>query len=469
MMKKYLTIRQFSAATKLFKLAGGALWWRVGTGKTRVLLSIFAMIAKSDPDRKHNFVVICRRAAFYDWKNEVKKLKLDWNAYALDNLDLHYRSIPNRTTIYFVSHGMLTRNTGVQLGNISSTLSGIAFDEGFLFKNPASQHTKIANKLSERIQNAFVLSGSIMTAKDLTDVFGQLYAINRHTVLGRTLTEFRSKYMTKLQIGTFPILTPKRGAAHKVAVKVRNVASVFFPKDGQREILQSLQSIPASPIQLQYFKQLKEEWGISLKGEDGKEEIQDFKNAPTLIVKAQQISDGWIKSRTGVAIKIASPKLDMLVDKIRELIQCGEKQIIVWCAFRLSVETVLQRLQNEKKLLDPRSIIGMHGGLPFDTSAWAKRGRVAVATCASGSSVNHFSQCAYAIYYSQDFKWLNLQQSMGRTDRHDSVHDRCYYHFLHTKSSLDSFVYKTVQSSRRAETELIDYAKLRQWVNNSTN
>ena len=462
-MKQYLTPRQFKAASKLHELGGGALWWRVGTGKTRVLLSIFAMIANADSERKHNFVVVCRRAAFFDWINEVKKLKLDWNAYALDDLDLHYRSIPSRTTIYFVSHGMLTRGTGDQLRNVSSTLSGIAYDEGFLFKNPASQHTKIANQLSGRIQNAFVLSGSVMTAKDLTDVFGQLYAINRHTVLGRTLTDFRSKYMAQLQIGAYPMLIPKKGAATKVAVKVRAVSSVYFPKDGQREILQSVQKVPASPMQLKLFKQLKQEWAVDLKGEDGVEETQDFKNAPTLIIKAQQISDGWLKGLDGKIVSIDSPKLESLVDKVKELIECGEKQIIIWCAFRHSVERILQRLQNEKAFKS-LGIIGMHGSLPFDTNLWNKGGSIAVATCASGSSVNHFSQCAYAIYYSQDFKWLNLQQSMGRTDRHDSTHDKCYYHFLHTKFSLDRFVYKTVQASRRAESELIDYAKLKQWI-----
>ena len=465
MVKNHLTVRQYKAATKLYELGGGALWWRVGTGKTRVLLSIFAMIAKSDADREHNFVVVCRRAAFYDWISEVKKLGLDWNTYAVDELTHHYRSLPFRTTVFFVSHGMLSRKTGDQLLEVASTITSIGFDEGFLFKNPSTKHTKIANRLSTRIGYPYVLSGSIMTARDLTDVFGQLYAINRHTVLGRTLTEFRSRYMTSLQVEAYPILIPKKKAMTKVAVKVRAVSSVYFPKDGQREILQSVQNVPASLMQLKLFKQLKQEWSVVLKGEDGKEEIQDFKNAPTLIVKAQQISDGWLKAKGGASIKIDSPKLEMLVDKVKELITCGEKQIIIWCAFRHSVERVLQRLQNEKKLVDPRGIIGMHGSLPFDTSSWSKHGRIAVATCASGSSVNHFSQCAYAIYYSQDFKWLNLQQSMGRTDRHDSTHSKCYYHFLHTKSSLDRFIYRAVQASRKAETELIDYAKLKQWIN----
>lgn len=463
MMKENLTPRQAKAVTKLLSLPSGALWWRVGTGKTRVLLYIFAMIAKLDSNHCHNFVVICRRAAFHDWIDEVKKLKLKWNTYATDDLELYYRSMPLRTTIYFVSHGMLTRKTGEQLNQYASTISGIAYDEGFLFKNPASQHTKVANGLSKKICRSYILSGSIMTARDLTDVFGQLYAINCHTILGRTLTDFRTEYMTKLQIGAYPMLVPRKGASNKIAVKVRPVCSVFFPKDGQREILQSVQKINASPVQLEYLQQLKQEWAVVLKGEDGKEETLEFKNAPSLIVKAQQISDGWLKSPNGTVVRFDSPKLDMLIDKIRELILCGEGQIIVWCAFRHSVERVLQRLQNENDLRKLTSI-GMHGGLAFDIDRWNRNGSIAVATCASGSSVNHFSQCSHAIYYSQDFKWLNLQQSMGRTDRHNSVHTKCFYHFLHTKSSLDSFVYRTVQASRKAEVELIDYAKLKQWI-----
>lgn len=447
-----LTKRQKKAAAKLYRNQGGCMWWRVGQGKTRIAYKWFAMIAKV----KSIFVVVCRREAFGDWVDEARKCKLPWTVVDYEK-DLCKSA---NTKVWLVSHGMLSSLLSSLL-EYEYQIEAIVFDEGFLYKNAGTLHCKAAHRLSEAIGKAAILSGSVMTAKNLEDVFGQLYAINRESTVARTLTDFRGKYMARFQIGENPQairFTGKRGATQIVARKVRPIASTYFPNDEARRIIEDIHPIEATSQQRDLIQRLKEEYFISLKGKD-----LELRNAPSVIVKCQQISDGWIKMHDDSIINIPSGKLAYLVSKVAELVSCGER-VVIWCAFKHSVELILQSLQRLKL-----NAYGLTGGKSFDVVGWKRNGQVAVCTEASGSSINHFSNCAYAIYYSMDYSWRNLVQSRGRTNRFDSTHTSCFYYYFHLRGSLDRFVYRTALSSGSKEKELIDLASgVKSWLAKTT-
>lgn len=444
-----LSPKQLKTATRLYRKGGGAIWWRVGTGKTRVAYAWFAMIAKHC-EILPRFIVVCRREAFTDWTNELKKMDLPWRTWVVDKeLDI-YDVRTTRPLVFLVSHGMLAKLLDSFL-DYSAMVRGIAFDEGFLYKNPQTKHCKAANRLSEAIGKAIVLSGSVMTARDLTDIYGQLYCINRHQSVARTLTEFRSRFLYRFQIN--PNASSQavawraaKGAGERITRLIKPLSSFYFPTNDQRKVVTDIKGIGATPDQLRAFRELKEFYELSLKGR-----TIELKNAPSVIIKCQQISDGFV-NLDGRHIAFTSAKMEWLISKVMELIAYGER-VIVWCAFRYTVQMILQRLQKLKV-----KAYGMTGGNPFDMQGWHRNGQVAICTVGSGSSVNHFKDVAYAIYYSHSFRWLDMQQSRGRTNRADSTHLTCFYYHLHTIGSLDSFVYKTVLSSQNSESEIIQHA-----------
>lgn len=457
-----LTKRQKKAASKLYHNQGGAIWWRVGQGKTRIAYKWFAMIAKV----KSVFIVVCRREAFGDWKDEAIKCRLSWTVVDYEK-DLCKSA---NTKVWLVSHGMLSSLLPSLLEH-EYQIEAVCFDEGFLYKNKQTLHCEAAHKLSEAVGKAAILSGSVMTAKNLEDVYGQLYAINQENIIARTLTDFRSKFMVRFQIGTNPQairFTGGRGSTALVARKIRPITSTYFPSDTARRIIEDIHPIEPTPQQTDLIHRLKEEYFISLKGKN-----LELRNAPSVIVKCQQISDGWIKMhdtmkmgaivKRGEIISIPSGKLAYLISKVAELISCGER-VVIWCAFKHSVESILQSLQKLKL-----NAYGLTSGRTFDVAGWKKNGQVAVCTEASGSSINHFSNCAYAIYYSMDYSWRNLVQSRGRTNRFDSQHKSCFYYYFHLRGSLDRFVYRTALSSGSKEKELIDLtAGVKSWLVKNT-
>lgn len=454
-----LTNRQRKAVHSFLRKKGGACWWRVGTGKTRITFAWFALVAKlhykSFPSVLPRFMVVCRREAFNDWHEEMVKLGLKWRVREVECDDDLYEIKTAKPLVYLISHGMLAKLKESLLDS-GSMIQAIAFDEGFLYKNATTQHCKAAHRISKAVGQAVILSGSVITAKNLEDVFGQLYAINKHQIFARTLTDFRSKFMFEFAIN--PERLPnaikqvaKAGSLKRISTQIGAVANLYFPDNSQRRIVSDVRRIPATDAQSTHFKSLKEFLEIQIE-EKG---LMYLKNTPSAIIKCQQISDGFVRWGEET-IAVPSAKMKYLLGQIAELLSCGEK-VVIWCAFQHSVTLILQALQ--KSMRSVRSY-GMHGSLPFDAIGWKRNGQVAVATAASGSSVNHFRDCGYAIYYSHSFRWLDMQQSMGRTDRHDSPHQTCYYYYLQTIGSLDSFVYQTVFSSKRLEKNFIADAVL---------
>lgn len=462
-----LSKQQRRAVRKLRRNQGGAVWFRVGEGKTRITYAWFATIAKRCERLGITplFVVVCRRKAFYDWKQEAVKLGLKWRVC---DFEIFLGRLSSRPTVFLVSHGMLHK-VEPELRDYTGLVQAAALDEGFLYKTPQTLHCKAANKLASRVGRACILSGSVMTARNLEDIYGQFYAINKHedVNLGRTLTEFRSRFMFKLHINPkqphqFKFVNAAR-AVKQVAGLVRPLASIYLPRS-PRTIRNSTCRVDGHARQLKAFDMLRNEYWYH-----NKKVTLELKNKPSVIIKAQQVSDGFMHLGKDPQTKLdrgtiyfPSEKLGYLIDKVAELIACGER-CIVWTAFNESVDIILHQLQKEFPKTKHR-FYGFTGNRRFDQAGWQRNGLVAVATTDCGSSVNHFAQVQHAIYYSMSFKWLSLQQSQGRIDRKDSRHSVCYYYYLYTKQSLDEFVHQTAIASGKAEKDFIDYTQVNLWL-----
>lgn len=463
-----VTPKQLMARDKLVAGNGGVVWWRVGTGKTRIALSWFALNAKIKK-APCNFLVVCRREAFRDWLDELRKVGLNWFYMELESAEQFDCSLlkSSKSTMYVMSHGKLERMSD-ELRNVAIMFDAVVYDEGYLYKNSQSQRCKSAHLVSNAVGKAAILSGSVMTARNTEDVYGQLYAIDRQGPIGRTLTDFRSRYRYQLKITNDagyrgPRFVNRARSFSSITTAIRGICSIYFPANNQRRIVEATRVCSASRAQARAFQELREFYSLSLKGKE-----LEIKNVPTLITKCQQISDGFIQIPTDIGglkpqlevVSILSAKLDYLSSQVDELLACGEK-VVIWCAFRESVRLVLHRMQKD---FPNCGCYGMMGGSKFNRDGWMKNGNIFVATEASGSSFNSLRDCAYAIYYSMDFHWLHLQQSMGRTNRKDSLHQTCFYNFLQTEGSMDDHVLRIVRSSSKEEQMLLTQAAIKSWL-----
>lgn len=439
---------QNRAVDKIVASRGGVAWWKVGEGKTRIGLFTFATLQNI---YGWNLPSIClcvvRRRAFYDWRAEITRCFPGASIYE-DSLPIHPPS--SQPVFLLISHAMLDRDYEILHAN--KLIRFVILDELWLYANNKTARFKAAYFLTNS-RIAVGLSGTIMKARDTCEIFNQMQVLHKQRYLATNLTKFRTEYqkcrLRELESGVMiPKNTPRKGAYRSIMRRLEEVADVNFPK-GHRVIHEQFHSVPPTKKQTQYFHELQETYSVDDLG-------LEYNHAIVIGIKAQQISNGWIAGKDGVIHAVPSLKPEKLAEELDDIIAAGERAV-VWCAFRYDVEMLADYLKVAS--------LQMLGGVDFDVERWNHpESRVCLATEASGSSVNYFENTPYAIYYSANFKWLDMQQSRGRTDRKSSLHPECFYKYLQVDGSLDARVFRTAMESGRAERKLIIQASINDWL-----
>lgn len=436
--------RQTMAVNRLTRSRGGLVWWKVGEGKTRISLFLFAALQNAyEWSLPSICLVVCRRRAFYDWTEEIRYCFPESSVYC-DFVPVH--PLGSRPVFLLVSHAEVEKRFEELHDN--QRIRFVILDELWLYANGESKRSKAVRNLTAS-RKSVGLSGTIMKARNTDEIYNQARAVHKHRMLAPNLTKFRTLHQRRIMIDDkFPKTYAKKGAYKRIMRDIREVADIHFPI-GDRLIHEQFHNVPATKKQLAYFQELREFCSID-------ELDLEYDRAITISIKAQQIADGWIKTKHGDFIHVPTEKAEKLEDELSDILAGGHRAV-VWCAFRYDVEYLADRLKVAS--------LQMLGGEDFDVDRWSNGDiRVCLATEASGSSVNYFAQTPYAIYYSADYKWLHMQQSKGRTDRgRASKHKTCFYKYLQVVGSLDHHVYTTALGSGTAERKLIA-AGIQRWL-----
>ncbi len=428
-----LDASQLSALQILCRSHGGVVWHKVGEGKTRIGLAWFANFAKDVTRGCNLFVVVCRRKSFSSWIRESKMITPEFRICSIEDWAGICTSKP---TILLVSHGMLVRFEDVI---VDGRTYAVIYDEGYKFKNARTSLCKVANRISKVVRNCTIMGGSVMTARNIEDVWGQLFAINRHTRLCSGLTKFRSRYLRRIPIGSMMKFVPRPDSFTRISQAIASFTSIHFPSD---RIKTRDREFEVAPTEQQ--KELLEQAKDFLFDVGG--EITELKNAVSMIAKVCQISDGVFKTATGQIVQVDSSKIRVMRRLVARLV--SEGGVVIWAGFRATVKRILQDLQSEYKCYT------MMGGSRFDEEGWHRDGQVAIATVGSGDSVNFFKNCRNVIYYSRDCKLLSEVQSRGRSMRKDSEHSKCNFYHLFTEGTMDRRIKALVNQSRITEQDL---------------
>ena len=444
---------QQSAYDKMVSESGGIVWMNVGDGKTRVALLAATQIAARSFARV--IIIVARRQAFYDWQQEIATLQLECTVTEIENYVYKEKEVGGwNLEIVLVSDGkLLNPVTQSTIESLVPHLGCVILDELWLYKNPKAQKHLAVREFTEDVPTIGI-SGSVMTARDIVDIYGQVAAVGRAQKLAPTLTKFRSKFQSGIQ-GNYFSWYPKPGAYQKIMELIAPFTYVYMPEIKRIESKTRIIKVLPTDYQRELIKELKETAAI-----EGKFELTNMAN---IITKAQQISNGWLKAENGDVDFFESNKVNRLVALVEELLQT-EYKMVVWCAFREDIRRL--KIELTTKIYNKIKIATLQSGEPFDIENWKRKDcRICLATEASGSSINHFAQVPYAIYFSQDCKFHSLQQSQGRHTRRSSEHNTVYNLFLHTENSLDSRVYYTVRTSQNSERSFTRQMDVLQWLN----
>lgn len=434
---------QQRALSKFVTAMGGLCWWKMGEGKSRIALFWFAMLQNHYRWSLPSVcVIVARRRAFYDWKQEIAKIFPDADVWT-DDIPVFPPS--KGPCFLLLSEGVLAKMVPIYAR--FRIIRAVIFDELWLYANPKSTKSKAAYHFGMGRKN-LGLGGTIMKARDTAEVWGQARCVSKHMPLASSLTGFRSKYQITSTTSKFPSFSAKPGSYAEIMRTLEFCTDVHFPKS-RMQIREQYHKVPATPQQASYFQELRDYFSIE-------EHRLEFNSSLATAVKAQQVSDGFVKTGEDEYVNFPTNKFEKLKDELEVIIANGDRAV-VWCAFRHTVELLQAQL--------PFATLQMVGGIDFDVAAWERGDAlVCIATEASGSSVNHFRDTPYAIYYSLNYKWKDLAQSRMRHDRKDSKHTTCYYKYLGVEDSLDDHVYRVALGSGEREQRLLMQGEILRWA-----
>jgi hypothetical protein len=408
---------------KLTKANGGIVWWKVGEGKTRIALTwMFYAVPQPRP------LIICSPGAFRQWRDEIELLGISRNV-----------------SPKFLSYGMLSRSKGNTLVIDFQKYNCLVIDELWLYKNPRSKRSDTLSKIANRLPS-IGLSGSMMTARNIEDLYGQAKAMQLDKKIARSLTDFRQQYCVEMfNYAGFLERYPRRKAVQTIQEKLADNVHIYFPKD-RREIRDIKLNVEPTTQQRKikrelvqtYYYEHNTKYGFKL----------EIKSAGALLVKLQQISDGFLSDGEGHHIYIESSKLHKLKDLCSELLDARER-VLVWVAFRNTAKMLSKVL--------PFPVVILSGENAFDSETWQRgKAKVCVATVGSGASLNDFKDVGYSVFYSTRFSHLQMQQAKGRTNRKSSQHSCAYYYYLQTEDFPDREVFEMIKKSKATE-EMVIY------------
>lgn len=441
---------QQEAHDNLVKSRGGLLFWKVGTGKTRVALEVFATLQKV---YKWSYpcicLFVCKPKCFYDIRKEI--IKIDFDCVVLEKdyevPETVSAQMCEKPTILLVSHAMLAKS--LEYFNQNENIRMVLLDDGYLFKNPKSAKAEAAHKLTIS-RRAVLMSGSVMTQQDLVDIYGQSFAVNQHRRIAPNLTKFRGEFLNCMMQGKFPLYSPKKGSYQRIVDALGAAANFYFPKNQDRKIHEQIIEVPPTSEQEAIFTELREWYSAETFN-------LELDYALQVSQKLQQVSNGWISDEHGTPRYIENNKVSKLIELLETIFATGQR-CIIWCAF-------IQEVEMLSKLL-PFATLQMSSKHPFNPDDWhSNKADVAICTEASGVGFNHFEQVPYAIYFSMGWKWLDLQQSRGRNDRKASMHPDVFYYYMQTIGGIDADIYRTATTSENREESLIASGLVKNWLN----
>ncbi|HXB10646.1 MAG TPA: hypothetical protein VNZ45_01565 [Bacteroidia bacterium] len=431
-----LSRRQEEAAEKAAnEERKGIIWWKVGEGKTRIALAWMQLTGRTHP------LIVCAPGAFRQWRDEIRLLELGEVIKPV-----------------FVSYGKLSwrEGNGAPTGYLSNVLDKtncIVIDELWMYKNVNSKRSRLVTQLTSRKQS-IGLSGSLMTSGNLEDVYGQAKAMNLEKKLAPNLSSFREQFtIDTTNYGGFIQRWARKGAMEVIQKRLANNVDIYFPKE-RRQIRDIKVNVDPSTEQDKLRKELLRTYAYESKGFQ-----LEVNSAASLLVKLQQVSDGFLKDTAGNYLYCKSAKLQRFQELCSELLDAGER-ILVWVGFRKTAEILSKALSCKTTVLS--------GDGKFDVLGWRdQKIKVTIATVGSGSSLNDFADVRYAIFYSTTFSSISMQQAKGRTVRKSSLHKCAYYYFLQTVKFPDAQIYQMIEDNRSREELLIKVGNriLAEWKN----
>ena len=322
----------------------------------------------------------------------------------------------------------------------------VVIDELSSFKSAQAKRFKALRRVRGRIKRIIGLTGT-PRPNGLEDLWAQVYLLDQGGRLGKTLTQFRSRYLLPEKMNGHIVYSykPRPGAEAEVYDRLADVAMSIKKEDvlslpGQiyEDVL-----LTAPPALLKKYKKFERDQVLECLDDEG--EIVAG-TAAALTNKLLQFANGAIYDMEGKAHELHTVKLEAL----EELIEAaGGESVLVLYAYKHDAERIKKRLTVRE--LDT----------PEDMDAW-NRGEIPVALAhpaSIGHGLNLQDGGHIIIWYGLSWSLELYQQANERLNRPGQQHVCRIYHLI-LKGTHDERVLKALANKDKGQAAAIEALRL---------
>lgn len=321
----------------------------------------------------------------------------------------------------------------------------LAIDESTTIKNPSAAITKACIQLARCAAYRRILTGTPITQGPL-DLFSQCQALSPDALQQKSMTAFKYEYA----IEELCDLGPWRPAFKKV-IGYRNqdkLARSLQPFTWRVTKTECL-DLPSKIYQSRYVPITEEQRSVYRSliklamAEVGGETVTTL-SALTVLMRCQQVVQGYITTDNGEIKPIHSNRLSVFMDLVGEM--PATDKVIVFCKYREDVRQIVEALGDA-------SCVQYHGGIKEDERAQAVMSfqgnptvRFFIATDAASRGLT-LTAASQVVYYSQGYSLEKRLQSEDRAHRIGQAKSVIYTNLI-CKGTVDEKIIKALMSKK---------------------
>lgn len=424
-----------------------ALFWGMGTGKTVTTLTAVDKLLHDYLEEGPVLVIAPKRVAENTWSKEADK----WEHLKHLRVSRVMGTEKQRLAALKVDADLfvINRENVVWLVDLLGQrwpFPIVIIDELSSFKSAQAKRFKALRRVRGRIRRIIGLTGT-PRPNGLEDLWPEVYLLDQGERLGRTLTQFRARYLVPEKMNGHIVYSyrPREGAEAEVYDRLADIALSIKKEDVLQLPGQIYEDVVLSPPPALLKKYKKFERDKVLECLDAEGDIIAGSQA-ALTNKLLQFANGAIYDMDGQVHELHMIKLDAL----EELLEAaGGEPVLVLYAYKHDADRIRQRI-------DCRAI-----DTPEDIDAW-NRGEIPVALAhpaSIGHGLNLQEGGHIIIWYGLTWSLELYQQANERLNRPGQQHVCRIYHLI-LKGTHDERVLKALANKDKGQAAAIEALRL---------
>jgi SNF2 family DNA or RNA helicase len=415
-----------------------ALFWEVGTGKSRATIDILRHRYAAH-NRVLRTLILAPKIVLVNWQREILRYSRihKWDIVILTGSgkkrEQQLKDALMEDLEYKKNKIIITNYESLQMESVFTILKdwkpeAMVADEAHRLKNPESVRAKRTIALADLAEYRYALTGTPILNSAM-DVFNIYRFLDRGATFGKNFWVFRSNYFEDVNAqwqgkpNYYPKFEPRpetyqkfHEMIYKKALRAIKSECLDLPPFVRKEV-----HVELSAEQAKLYKQMKEDYIAFIDDPANAEKPRAVvaQMAVTKAMRLQQIVTGYAKTDEGEIYNIKdNPRIDALTELLEDL--APHHKVIVWSIYHENYSDI--RKVCEALKLDYTELHGQINSQKvrqanIDRFNTDPKCRVLIANQAAGGIGINLVSSSVGIWYSKSYRREDDVQSEGRNYR----------------------------------------------------